>query len=92
LTTAAALCPTWIQTCLFARGDHVPSESELAAYLGALEQLRRRDVGVKGVLLYTLARPSLQPGGEQLRALDRAWLDATAKRIEALGWTVKVSV
>jgi hypothetical protein len=43
------------------------------------------------VLLYGLARPSLQPQADRLSALPAAWLDAFAERIRAAGLPVKVS-
>jgi hypothetical protein len=47
---------------------------------------------VRGVLLYGLARPSHQPEAPELAALPRASLEAFARRIEAAGLPVRVSV
>ena len=91
LRAAARLCPTWIQTCLFARSGEPPSSAELDAYLDALHGLTRDGVPLRGVQLYTLARPSLRPEADQLEALSEAWLEGLARRVEALGLTVRVS-
>ena len=44
-----------------------------------------------GVLLYTLARPSLQPGAGRLAALPPDALDAWAEALRAGGLEVRVS-
>ena len=85
------LCPTWIQTCLFAFDSEPPSDAERNAYLNFLADLMHRDVPVQGVLLYGLARPSMQAQAPRLSALPGEELDAMADRIKALGLTVKVS-
>jgi wyosine [tRNA(Phe)-imidazoG37] synthetase (radical SAM superfamily) len=91
LEISAKLCPTWIQTCLFAYDGAPPDEAEQQAYLDFLAELRRREIPVEGVLLYGLARPSMQAEASRLSALPGAWLDDMARRIEAAGMKVKVS-
>jgi len=91
LAIAASLCPTWLQTCLFGADGDLPNEVALDAYLDRMRDLRQRQVPVRGVHLYTLARPSLQPGGEVLEAVPRHWLESFARRIEATGFAVQVS-
>ncbi len=88
---AAALCPTWLQTCVFAMNGTPPTESEQAAYLDLISQLIAQNTPIKGVLLYGLARPSLQAAAPRLSALPAAWLAQFADRIRALGIEVKVS-
>ncbi|MBW8372034.1 MAG: radical SAM protein [Thiobacillus sp.] len=91
LATAARLCPTWLQTCVFALDGAPPSEAEQAAYLAAVERIRQLHIPVQGVLLYGLARPSMQPQASRLSALPAEWLEAFAERIRAAGLPVKVS-
>ena len=91
LAAAARLCPTWLQTCLFALDGKPPSEAEQAAYLAAVSRIRQESVPVQGVLLYGLARPSMQPQASRLSALPAAWLEAFAEKIRAAGLPVKVS-
>lgn len=91
LAVAARLCPTWLQTCLFALDGAAPSEAEQAAYLAAVERVRQQQIPLRGVLLYGLARPSMQPQASRLSALPADWLEAFAEKIRAAGLTVKVS-
>jgi wyosine [tRNA(Phe)-imidazoG37] synthetase (radical SAM superfamily) len=91
LEAAAAACPTWIQTCLFQWDGQPPAPAEQEAYLAFLASLAERGIRVEGVLLYGLARPSLQPEAARLSALPAAWLEDFGARIGALGLPVKVS-
>lgn len=91
LAVAAHLCPTWLQTCMFALDGAPPSDAEQAAYLSAVERIRMQQIPLQGVLLYGLARPSMQPQASRLSALPVAWLEAFAGKIRAAGLPVKVS-
>jgi wyosine [tRNA(Phe)-imidazoG37] synthetase (radical SAM superfamily) len=91
LEICARLCPTWIQTCMFALDGAPPSEAEQRAYLGFLAELGRRGIPVEGVLLYGLARPSMQAEAGRLAALPGKWLEEMGRRIEAVGLGVRVS-
>ena len=91
LQAAAGLCPTWVQTCMFAWDGAPPEESELLAYLDLLGERLAAGVRLEGVLLYSLARPSFQPEAGHLQALPGAWLEAFAERIRVLGLEVKVT-
>ncbi|MDP2432483.1 MAG: radical SAM protein, partial [Pseudomonadota bacterium] len=92
LKTVAALCPTWMQTCMFAFDGEPPSAAELDAWLALLARAVDESVALRGVLLYGLARPSLQAEAARLSALPEAWLRDLARRVETLGLAVKVSV
>jgi wyosine [tRNA(Phe)-imidazoG37] synthetase (radical SAM superfamily) len=91
LAATARLCPTWLQTCMFALDGAPPSDAEQAAYLAAVERIRQQQIPVRGVLLYGLARPSMQPQASRLSALPADWLEAFAGKIRAAGLPVKVS-
>ena len=91
LGIAARLCPTWLQTCVFAWDGKPPAETEQAAYLAAVARIHRENLPVQGVLLYGLARPSMQPQAARLSALPAAWLDEFAGKIRVAGLPVKVS-
>ena len=91
LAAAARLCPTRLQTCMFALDGAPPSDTEQSAYLAAVERIRALQIPVKGVLLYGLARPSMQPQASRLSALPAEWLEAFAGKIRAAGLPVKVS-
>ncbi|HET9463508.1 MAG TPA: radical SAM protein [Thiobacillus sp.] len=92
LAVAARLCPTWLQTCVFALDGAPPSDAEQAAYLAAVEHIRQLRIPVRGVLLYGLARPSMQPQASRLSALPGEWLEAFAEKIRVAGLPVKVSL
>ena len=91
LEIAARLCPTWIQTCMFAIDGAPPEEAEQQAYLDFLRERVAERLPLQGVLLYGLARPSFQPEAKRLSALPFAWLDAFAEKIRPLGLEVKVT-
>ena len=92
LGVAACLCPTWLQTCVLAIDGKPPTEAEQAAYLAAVKRIRQQQIPVQGVLLYGLARPSMQPQASRLSALPIEWLEAYAQKIRAAGLPVKVSL
>ncbi|MGD9787487.1 MAG: radical SAM protein [Sulfuricellaceae bacterium] len=91
LATAAALCPTRLQTCLFAIDGLPPDEKELAAYLEFVAATLAAGVTLRGIMLYGLARPPMQAGKERLTALGKDWLDDFARRVAGLGVEVQVS-
>lgn len=91
LRQTAALCPTWIQTCMFAFDGAPPAEAERTAYLAMLARARNEKLPVCGVLLYGLARQPRQADSARLGALPVAWMEALAEDIRALGWTVQLT-
>lgn len=76
------LAPTWLQTCWFAFDGKLPDDSEQQAYLDLLASVRTK---IKGVHLYGLARPSLQPEAARLGRLNTDQIAAFAERIRTLG-------
>jgi wyosine [tRNA(Phe)-imidazoG37] synthetase (radical SAM superfamily) len=89
LATCAALCTTWVQTCMFRWDGAAPSDEDLDAYI---ELLMRADAGrLAGVLLYGIARPSMQPEAGHLAPLTEGELETIAERIRKKGLTVRVS-
>ncbi|MFO1435764.1 MAG: radical SAM protein [Gammaproteobacteria bacterium] len=89
LGVCASLCPTWVQTCVFAMNERIPLADELPAYV---ELLRRAGLEkLCGVHLYGLARPSLQPEASMLRRLNDDELRRIVTPIRALGLEVRVS-
>lgn len=91
LELAASICPVWLQTCLFALDGTPPAQTEQQAYLEFLRQAIARAIPIQGVLLYGLARPSMQPEAKRLEALPLAWMEAFAGQIRALGFQVKLT-
>jgi len=91
LAAAAAACPTWVQTCMVSWDGEAPSQAETDAYIALLEQALARQIPLRGVLLYSLARPSFQPEASRIAALPLPWLEALGARIAGLGLAVKVT-
>jgi hypothetical protein len=69
-----------------------PAEAEIDAWLAMLARAKAENLPLQGVLLYGLARPSLQAESSRLSRLPEEWLRALAARVEKLGWVVQVSV
>jgi hypothetical protein len=92
LETAAHLCPTWIQTCVFALDGRPPPDEEIDAYVRFLAELGTSAVPVRGIYLYGIARPSMQPQAPRLAPLPEAWLQSLGQRLRALGYVVRVTV
>jgi wyosine [tRNA(Phe)-imidazoG37] synthetase (radical SAM superfamily) len=92
LSTAIALCPTWLQTCWFSLDGTAPAEQDENDYLEFLASLLYGGIKPQGVLLYSLARPSLQPEAPRLAVLTKQQMEAFAARIRALGMAVNCTV
>lgn len=89
LRRCAKLCATWVQTCAFARHGEGPQALAWQAYLDLLKDVVPL---LRGVHLYGLARPSLQPQGIHLSALSADRMATLADDIGRLGLTVQVSL
>lgn len=89
LALASGVCPTWIQTCVFNQDQMPPSIDECSAYLQFLASLKDEDIHVQGVLLYGLARPSMQPEAGRLSAVSLQWISQFADDIRHIGLPVK---
>jgi hypothetical protein len=92
LKSIAGLCPTWVQTCLFALDGAVPEAAETDAWLAMLTRAKSAQLPLRGVLLYGLARPSMQTEAPRLAKLPEAWMQALASRVTTIGWPVRVSL
>ncbi len=90
--TSCVLCPTWIQTCVFAIDGEAPHAAEQDAFVQFFKEMLRDRVPIRGLYLYTIARPSMQPEAEHLAPLPKFWLDDLAKRVAALGLYVQVNI
>jgi wyosine [tRNA(Phe)-imidazoG37] synthetase (radical SAM superfamily) len=89
LDICAGLCTTWIQTCLFKWDDQRPQDAEIDAYLELLAKIGTERLA--GVLLYGIARPSMQPEAAHLSPLSQAELEAYAEHMRKKGLTVRDS-
>jgi wyosine [tRNA(Phe)-imidazoG37] synthetase (radical SAM superfamily) len=86
-----ALCPTWLQTCVFKLDGELPSRNECESYLQFLSDLIKEDIKINGVLLYGLARPSMQIEAPRLSAVSEAWMNDFAEEITQLGFQTRVN-
>lgn len=92
LTAAIACCPnTWLQTCWFALDGNAPDKQDEDDYLQFLDTLLQQNIKPQGVLLYGIARASMQPEASRLSALPLEQIECFARRIRELGVAVKVA-
>ena len=89
LVLCAGLAPTWVQTCYFAMDGQETGATERNAYLELIATVRQK---IKGVHLYGLARPSLQPDASRLSNLDEERFQRFANSISSLGIEVVANV
>ena len=92
LMISAKLCTTKLQTCLFDYGQQGLSDKEKRAYLDLLRRIKKSGCNLQQVMLYTIARPSLQPEAVKLASLPVETLNTFADDIRLLGFDVVVSV
>lgn len=91
LKTATLLCPTKLQTCMLHFQNQVWSDEEKKAYFAFLRELAKREINIKQIMLYSIARPSLQPEADDLTPADAAEMETFAADIKALGYDVSVN-
>jgi wyosine [tRNA(Phe)-imidazoG37] synthetase (radical SAM superfamily) len=89
LLVCAGLAPTWVQTCYFAMDGQETGDTERNAYLEFITTVRDK---IKGVHLYGLARPSLQPDASRLSNLNEEGFQRFAKSISSLGIEVVANI
>jgi wyosine [tRNA(Phe)-imidazoG37] synthetase (radical SAM superfamily) len=92
LKTAITCCPnTWLQTCWFALDGEPPAEQDEIDYLNFLNALLLQGIKPKGVLLYGIARASMQPEAPRLQSLSAVKIERFAKQIRQLDMEVKIA-
>lgn len=91
LLLSASLCPTKLQTCLLDYDKRGLSLEEKNAFLDLLRSIKAKGCELKCIMLYTIARPSLQPESGRLEKLSLGTLNAFADEIRLLGFDVLVS-
>lgn len=67
LKLCGEICPTYVQTCIFILDNKEPNDKEIDAYIKLIDNAKKN---IKGVHLYGIARPSLQPEGHRLGRAD----------------------
>jgi wyosine [tRNA(Phe)-imidazoG37] synthetase (radical SAM superfamily) len=91
LLLATQCCPTKLQICLLDFDKQGLSEKERRALLDLLASIKT-NTSLQQIMLYTIARPSLQPEASRLAPLAVNVLNEFADEISALGFDVSVSV
>lgn len=89
LAISCNCCPTWVQTCMFRWDGKAPDEAALDAYVQLLEAAGKDTL--QGVLLYGIARQSMQPEAGHLAPLEADELEEIGASLRHRGLTVKVS-
>ena len=89
LTLSSQLCETKLQTCMLEFLSAEEAEKERQAYVGFLMESKAK---IKEVMLYTLARPSLQPEASQLAKMDQQTMSQFARQLSEQGYQVTVSL
>ena len=91
LLLATQCCTTKLQICLLDHDKQGLSEKERSAFLNLLTIIKAK-ASLQQIMLYTIARPSLQPEASHLAPLPIAVLNEFADEIRLLGFDVSVSV
>ena len=88
LLNTANICPTFVQTCIFMIDGKSPDEKDIDAYIELINKAKKN---IKGVHLYGLARPSLQPRAKDLGRISEEGLQSIAKKLLDLNIPTTVS-
>jgi len=91
LLISASCCLTKVQICLVDIDGQGFIETERRALLDALLTIRQQS-RVRDILLYTIARPSLQPDAGRLGKMSARVMHAFAEDLRALGFAVSISL
>jgi wyosine [tRNA(Phe)-imidazoG37] synthetase (radical SAM superfamily) len=91
LRLSAQLCPTKLQTCLLDYDGLGFSDIEQQALLNLFNIIKKTNIAVTTVILYTLARTSLQPEAHRLKKLSLPELNSFAEKIATLGYAVSIN-
>lgn len=90
LKISAAICQTKIQTCLVDYSGQGLTDVEKNAYLQFLTRIKNDGVAIDKIMLYTIARPSMQPEAAKMRSLSPEVMRHFADEIRAIGFEVRV--
>ncbi len=88
LKIASRLCETSLQTCMLDFLSVKDAERERQAYI---ELLKNNKVKINRVMLYSLARESLQPEAKQLKKVDSSLMNIFADQLRNIGYQVSVT-
>jgi wyosine [tRNA(Phe)-imidazoG37] synthetase (radical SAM superfamily) len=89
LKIMSELCPTWLQTCVFKLDGALPADNERESYLQFLSWANQEGIKINGVLLYGLARPSMQVEASRLSAVSAEVMEEFANDVRQLFFLVR---
>ena len=90
LNIASTLCETSLQTCMLTYHP-IDEEREHKAYLNLMRKISEKQIKLNKIMLYTIARPSMQPEAKQLNRLDKLKMNEFAGQLKKIGYQVSVS-
>jgi wyosine [tRNA(Phe)-imidazoG37] synthetase (radical SAM superfamily) len=82
LILCSEICPTYVQTCIFTIDNKEPDKKEIDAYIELIDSVKKN---IKGVHLYGIARPSLQPNAHRLGRVNVNVLKSIAEQLNKNG-------
>jgi wyosine [tRNA(Phe)-imidazoG37] synthetase (radical SAM superfamily) len=82
LKLCSEICPTYVQTCIFTIDNKEPDKKEIDAYVKLINSAKKN---IKGVYLYGIARPSMQPDSYRLGRVNVNVLKNIAKQLSKNG-------
>ncbi len=88
LKLCSEICPTFVQTCIFTIDNKEPTQKEIDAYINLVKKAKKN---IKGVLLYGIARPSMQPMAGRLGRISIDVLKNIAEQLKNNGVVSTVS-
>ncbi len=88
LKRCSEICPTFVQTCIFTIDNKEPNNKEIDAYIKLLDSAKK---SIKGVHLYGIARPSMQPEAYRLGRVNINVLENIADQLHNNGIESTVS-
>ena len=88
LKHCSEICPTFVQTCIFTIDNKEPNNKEIDAYIKLIDSAKK---SIKGVHLYGIARPSMQPEAYRLGRVNINVLENIADQLHNNGIESTVS-
>ena len=88
LKRCSEICPTFVQTCIFTIDNKEPNDKEIDAYIKLIDSAKK---SIKGVHLYGIARPSMQPEAYRLGRVNINVLENIADQLHNNGIESTVS-
>ena len=91
LEIASTLCETSLQTCMVDYLEVNKAEEERKAYFELLKKIKQRKIKIKKIMLYSVARPSLQPEAEKIHKINAEKMNLFSQKLRTLGYGVSIS-